>query len=72
MEQNLEYDKKNFNETVANIHNKKLNNCNQCNYASSYANALKTHLKRHTVEKSNKCNQCDYATAYVSTLRAHI
>ena len=30
----------------------KSNNCNQCDYASSDASTLKTHLKRHTGEKA--------------------
>ena len=50
----------------------KSNKCNQCDYASSYANALKTHLKTHSGEKSNKCNQCDFASCYPSALRLHL
>ena len=33
------------------------NKCNQCEFATSYASALRTHLKTHREEKSNKCNQ---------------
>ena len=33
--------------------------CNQCDYATSRAASLRTHLKTHSGEKSNKCNQCD-------------
>ena len=51
---------------------KKSNKCNQCDYASSYAGNLKTHLKTHSGEKSNKCNQCDFASSYASALRRHI
>ena len=41
----------------------KSNKCNQCDYASSRAGNLRTHLIKHTGEKSDKCNQCDYATS---------
>ena len=36
------------------------NKCDQCDYASSYASVLKTHLKMHSGEKPNKWNQCDH------------
>ena len=36
----------------------KPNKCNQCDYASSDASNLRTHLKTHNGEKSNKYNQC--------------
>ena len=32
---------------------KKLNKCNQCDFASCYASALKTHFKTHSGEMSN-------------------
>ena len=44
----------------------------QCDYASSYASALRTHVKIHSGEKSNKCNQCDYASSRASHLRTHL
>ena len=50
----------------------KSNKCNQCDFASSYASALRTHLKTHSGEKSNKCNQCDYAASLASNLRRHL
>ena len=34
-----------------------INKCNQCKYTSSHAGNLRTHLKRHSGEKSNKCKQ---------------
>ena len=37
----------------------KSNKCNQCDYASSQAGDLRTHLKTHSGEKSNKFNQCN-------------
>ena len=50
----------------------KSNKCNQCEYASSQATHLKTHLKMHSGEKYNKCNQCDYVSSCVGNLRAHL
>ena len=45
--------------------------CNQCDYATSYASSLRTHLKTHSGEKSNKCNQCDYASSQAGNLKKH-
>ena len=48
---------KNFSESVANVHREKSNKCSLRDYASSYANAssradvLWTHLKKHIGEK---------------------
>ena len=42
----------------------------QCDFESSYGNALSGHLRK-VKEKSNKCNQCDYATSEASNLRIH-
>ena len=50
----------------------KSNKCNQCDYASSHAGNLGTHLKTHNGEKSNKCKHCDFASSYVSSLRTHL
>ena len=46
--------------------------CNQCDFASSRANALKIHLKKHSVEKSEKCSQCNYASIYKNALKMHL
>ena len=53
-------------------HVQKPNKCNQCDYASSNAGHLRTHLKTHSGEKPNKCNQCDDASSDASTLRGHL
>ena len=53
------------------IHNA-AHNCNQCDFASSPANALRTHLKTPSGEKSNKCNQCDFACSDTSCLWRHL
>ena len=50
----------------------KSNKCNQCDYASSHAGRLRTHLKTHSGEKSNKCNQCDYTSSHAGNLRQHL
>ena len=50
----------------------KSNKCNQCDYASSHAGNLRTHLKTHSGEKANKCNQCDFASSRADHLRTHL
>ena len=53
------------------IHNA-THNCNQCDFASSWADALKTHFKTHSGEKSNKCDQCDFVYSDPSSLWRHL
>ena len=48
------------------------NKCNQCNFATVWANSLKRHLKTHLKEKSYKCNQCNFASVRVDNLRTHL
>ena len=75
MEQNLEHDnsmQKNFNERVAIVHREKSNKCNFCDYASSHAGHLRTHLKMHSGEKTKKCSLCDYASSHAGNLRTHL
>ena len=50
----------------------KPNKCNQCDYASSQADNLRSHLKKHIEEKSNKCNQCKFGCSDPSSLRSHM
>ena len=50
----------------------KSNKCSQCDYASYYESALRTHLKTHSGEKSYKCNQCDYTSSQAGHLRTHL
>ena len=49
----------------------KSNKCNQCDYASSQAVDLRTHLKTHSGEKPNKCSQCNFASIETGTLMRH-
>ena len=75
IEQILEPDhsmQKNISERVANVQREKSNNCNLCDYASSHAGHLRTHLKTHIGEKLNKCNQCDFASIQAGDLRTHL
>ena len=75
MEQILEHDhsmQKNFSERIANVQRKKSNTCNLCDYASSHAGHLRTHMKMHSGEKSNNCNQCDFACSDPSSLKRHL
>ena len=55
---------------VRNRRDKKLKKFYQCDYATSVASHLKTHMRRHSGEKTKKCGRCDYATADSSTLKA--
>ena len=75
MEQNLEnhdFGLKDANVKILKKNAEKLNKCNQCDFASSRREHLRTHLKTHSGEKSNICNQCDYASFYASALKDHL
>ena len=51
---------------------KKLNKCNQCDFASFRTDILRKHFKTHSGEKSYKCNQCDYASSQAGNLKKHL
>ena len=73
MDQGIEKRDSNERTDVVQMKNKeKSHKCNQCEYASTYAGNLKSHLKSHTGEKSNKCNQCDYASSRADDLIKHL
>ena len=75
MEQNLENDdsvQKIFSERVVNVKRGKSNKCNQCDYTSSQAGNLRTHLKMHSGEKTNKCNQCYFVSSRAGNLKTHL
>ena len=61
-----------FTQAIYGNSGEKPNKCNQCDYVSSYASALRTHLKTHGGEKSNTCNQWDFTSLYASALRTHL
>ena len=50
----------------------KSHKCNQCDFATSQAGNLKTHLKTHSGEKANKCNQCNYASSQAGNMKTHL
>ena len=75
MEQNHDHDKsleKKLIARVANEQREKSNKCSLCDYASSHAGHLRTHLKMHSGEKTNKCNLCDYTSFQARNLKAHL
>ena len=44
----------------------------QCEYSSSRASNLRSHLLMHAGIKSKKCNQCDFASIHTGNLRTHL
>ena len=74
MEQALGKNGPNMKVPLRNINNAiiKPNKCSQCDFRSSRADNLRTHLKTHSGEKTKKCNQCDYASSRADTLRMHL
>ena len=78
MEEQMDYYEPGLNDANVIIHKKtadnvtKSNKCNQCDFASSHAGNLRSHLITHSGEKSNKCNQCDFASLQAGDLRTHL
>ena len=53
----------------------KSHKCNQCEYATAHASALRAHLKTHSGEKPNKRKHYDDVTVMIMTvmlLQGHI
>ena len=50
---------------------KKANECNQCEYKSSYPSNLRVHKRIHSKEKPHKCYQCQYKCTQSSHLKVH-
>ena len=49
-------------ENIRRCTGEKSHKCNQCDFESAWASALKKHLKIHSGERSFKCTQCDFAS----------
>ena len=64
---NMKVPLRNINSTIS-----KPNKCSQCDFTSSRAGNLGSHLKTHSGEKLNKCNQCGYVSSYAGNLRTHL
>ena len=62
---------KQFEKAFENQQWRKVKKCNQCDFVSSWAESLKTHLKIHS-EYSNECNECDHAISEGGILRRHL
>ena len=72
MEQNHDHDNSLEKKLIARVTNEqreKSNKCSLCDYASSHAGHLRTHLKMHSGERPNKCSQCNFASSTSSNLR---
>ena len=67
MDQTLESFGSGLTNANMNILGRKTDKCNQCDFASSQAGHLRTHLKTHSGEGLNKCNQCGFDSFYSSS-----
>ena len=52
--------------------NHKLYNCDQCNYGSNYAQALKTHIDAQHEKKQHVCDLCGFITNWYTLFNSHM
>ena len=53
-------------------HGVKSHKCSECDYASSQADVVRSHVIAHSGEKSQKCNKCEYLVSHANTLKVHM
>ena len=53
-------------------HGVKSHKCSECDYASSQADVVRSHVIAQSGEKSQKCNKCDYLVSHANTLKVHM
>ena len=44
----------------------------ECEYASSQADVVRSHVIAQSGEKSQKCNKCEYLVSHANTLKVHM
>ena len=50
----------------------KSHRCSQCDYASSDADVVRSHVIAQSGEKSQNCNKCEYLVSHANTLKVHM
>ena len=50
----------------------KSHKCSKCDYASSQADVVRSHVIAQSGEKSQKCNKCEYLVSHANTLKVHM
>ena len=53
-------------------HGVKSHKCSECDYASSQADVVRSHVIAQSGEKSQKCNKCEYLVSHANTLKVHM